>query len=137
MSKSLVRFAIGAAGYLAITFPLAYVWHLIAFKKTYETLGYFSREEPIVAFGFASILIQGLLLSWIFPRLCQGKSFWAGALSLLIVMGKYQLTMHVLAEAAKHQIEPLSTWFALESAYLAIQFALGGFWLALVYREQR
>jgi hypothetical protein len=28
----------------------------------------------------------------------------------------------------------LSTWFPIETVYLAIQFTLGGFWLALVYR---
>ena len=137
MSNPLVKFGVGAAGYCLITVPLAYIWHLVAFKSTYESLGYFSREEPIVAFGFGAILIQGLLLSWIFPRLCRGKAFSAGAAPLLIVMGTYHWSMHVLAEAAKHQIEPLSRWFVLESTYLAIQFFLGGCWLALVYRGQQ
>ncbi len=130
-----MRILAGTIGYLLIVFPLAYVWHLVLFKETYEKLGYFSREEPIIAFGFMSILIQGAILSFIYPLLWRGKSFIQGAATLFAVMGVYHWSMHVLAEAAKHQIEPLSTWFGLESAYLAIQFGLGGCLLAFVYRR--
>ncbi len=52
-----MRILAGTIGYLLIVFPLAYVWHLVLFKETYEKLGYFSREEPIIPFGFISILI--------------------------------------------------------------------------------
>ncbi len=134
MQISPVRVVLGTIGYLVITFPLAYVWHLVAFKTTYDQLGYISRDEPIIAFGFASILLQGVLLSVIYPQLCRGKSVVAGALTFLVVMGGYHWTTHVLAAAAKQPIEPLSTWFPIETVYLAIQFTLGGFWLALVYR---
>lgn len=130
-----VKIILGTLGYAVITFPLAYFWHLVFFKTTYENLGYFSREEPIIVFGFFSILIQGVLLAVIYPYLCKGKSFFAGAFTLFAVMGGYHWTMHVLAAAAKHQIEPLSTWFALETAYLAIQFGLGGCLLAIIYRK--
>ena len=131
------KILMGTIGYALITFPLAYVWHLVAFKSTYEGLGYFSRDEPIIAFGFISILIQGAILSFIYPLLCRDKSFVQGAAILVAAMGVYHWTMHVLAEAAKHQIEPLSTWFALETAYLAIQFGLGGCLLAFIYRTPR
>ncbi|MCA9174777.1 MAG: hypothetical protein KDB14_09870 [Planctomycetales bacterium] len=126
----------GTAGYLLMTFPLAYVWHLVAFKQTYAELGYFSRQEPIIAFGFGAILLQGILLSAIYPHLCRGKSLVSGAFTLALVMGSYHWTGHVLAEAAKHPIAPLPTWFALETVYLAVQFVLGGLVLAFVYRAQ-
>lgn len=135
MSFSPLKIALGTIGYLVITFPLAYVWHLVAFKATYDELGYISREEPIIAFGFGAILLQGILLSVIYPQLCRGKSIVAGAMTFLVVMGGYHWTAHVLAAAAKQNIEPLTTWFPIETAYLAIQFALGGSWFALVYRE--
>lgn len=135
MQLSPPKIALGTIGYLAITFPLAYVWHLVAFAATYDRLGYISRDEPIIAFGFAAILLQGILLSAIYPQLCRGMSVVAGALTFFVVMGGYHWTTHVLAEAAKHQIAPLSTWFALETTYLVIQFAIGSVWLAFVYRR--
>jgi len=136
MKTSPAKLILGTIGYLCITFPLAYIWHLVVFKATYERLNYFSRAEPIVAFGFAAILLQGVLLSWIYPRLCRGDSMGAGIVKFLVVMGGYHWTMHVLAAAAKQNIQPLSTWFLIESSYLAIQFTLGGIWLALVYRSR-
>ncbi len=77
-------------------------------------LGYFGRDDPIIAFGFGAILFQGALLSVIYPFLCRGKTVLAGAATLALVMGGYHWTAHVLAEAAKHPIEPLTTWFAKE-----------------------
>lgn len=126
---------LGALGYALITFPLAYCWHLVVFKATYERLGYFSREEPIVVFGLLAILLQGVLLAVVYPRLCSGLTMAAGVTRFVLVMGLYHWTTHVLAEAAKHAIAPLATWFALESGYLLIQFTLGGLLLAAVYRR--
>jgi hypothetical protein len=128
------KIALGTLAYLAITFPFALVWHLFLFKDTYERLEYFSRKDPIVVLGFAAILVQGVILSFIYPFLCRGKSVIAGASTFALVMGGYHWTMHVLAAAAKHRIEPLTTWFGLETFYLAIQFIAGGFVLALIYR---
>lgn len=131
----LKKISLGTVCYAAVTFPLAFLWHLVFFKGTYEQLGYFSREEPIIAFGFVSILVQGCILSLIYPFLCRDKSFIGGAITIALVMGIYHWTMHVLAEAAKHAIEPLTLWFSLETTYLAIQFGLAGLLLAFVYRK--
>ena len=128
------KIATGTLCYLLITFPLAYVWHLVFFKQTYQDLGYFTREEPIVAFGFGAILLQGILLSLIYPFLCQGLCITRGTIKFVAVMGGYHWTMHVLAAAAKHKIEPLSLWFSLETSYLLIQFIAGGICLSLIYR---
>ncbi|MCA9005859.1 MAG: hypothetical protein KDA70_11360 [Planctomycetaceae bacterium] len=129
------KIVLGMLGYAAITFPLAYVWHLVIFKTTYEKLGYISREEPIIVFGFFAILLQGAILSFIYPSLCRGKSFLMGAVTIALAMGSYHWTMHVLAAAAKQKLEPLPLWFGLETAYLVIQFSLAGLLLALIYRK--
>lgn len=134
MKTSFLKLMLGTIGYLCITFPLAYVWHLVAFKAIYERLNYFSRSEPIIAFGFAAILLQGILLSWIYPQLCRGTTFFGGVLKFVGIMGGYHWSMHVLAAAAKQNIQPLGTWFFIESTYLAIQFFLGSLWLGWVYR---
>lgn len=65
------------------------------FKPTYEQLGYFSRAGPIIAFGFASILMQGIILSIIYPCMCRGLTATQGALTLAVVMGAYHWTTHV------------------------------------------
>ncbi|MEZ6046251.1 MAG: hypothetical protein R3C11_11920 [Planctomycetaceae bacterium] len=132
---NLKRIVAGTLLYLLITFPLAYSWHLVLFKQTYDELGYIERDEPIIAFGFLAILLQGILLSVLYPLICSGKSVLGGAVKFLLLAGGYHWTTHVLAAAAKQEIEPLSTWFALETLYLTIQFSLGGLMLAFLYRK--
>lgn len=124
----------GTLAYLLVTFPLAYCWHLIFFEQTYQDLGYISRQEPIIAFGFLAILMQGVILSFLFPKLCRGLSYGKSVLLFTAVMGGYHWTAHVLAEAAKHPIAPLPKWFVLETLYLLIQFLLGSLLLGWVYQ---
>ena len=47
---------LGAGAYLGVTFPLAILWHVVAFRPTYDQLGYFERD-PIFALGFLAILV--------------------------------------------------------------------------------
>ena len=109
-----------------IVFPLAIVWHLVLFKDRYDQLGYIAREEPIFAFGFLSMLIQGFLLAYILPFFLNQYSAKKGLIICFSVMWLYSWTFHVLAAAAKQPLEPLSTWFIIETAYLLIHFGLVG-----------
>ncbi|MFY9958041.1 hypothetical protein [Bradyrhizobium sp.] len=65
-------FWLGFAAYLVPTFPIAYVWHLVLFAPTYEALGIY-RPDPIIPFGFASMVIQSVIFSWTYPRLFPGR----------------------------------------------------------------
>lgn len=132
MNRGLSRIMLGTLGYVAVTFPLAFLWHLVVFKSTYDQLGYITRDEPIVAFGFGAVLLQGILLAVIYPRLCRGMSFVGGALFFAGVMGSFHWTTHVLADAAKHKLSSLPLWFGIETLYLTIQFMLAGFLFAAV-----
>jgi hypothetical protein len=51
-------FWLGFAAYLLPTFPIAFVWHLVLFEQRYHALQIY-RDEPIIAFGLASMVIQG------------------------------------------------------------------------------
>lgn len=136
-ASGLARLVVGAVAYLLVAFPLAYVWHLVAFEATYARLGYITRDPPIVAFGFLAILLQGTLLSLVSPRLAVGDSPVSAVVGFAAVMGGYHWSTHVLAEAAKHPLEPLGLWFALETTFLVLQFTLGAAALAAVHRRGR
>lgn len=130
------RFLLRAAAYVLVTFPLAYLWHLVAFRGLYERLGYFSREEPIVALGFLAIVTQGLVLAGLFPLFRRSGGI-GEAVTFGLIMGLFLWTSQVLAAAAKHPIEPLATWLAIETPYFAIQFGLFGLALGLLDRSSK
>ena len=56
----------GTLAYTLVTFPLAVVWHVLLFEETYRVFGYF-QGEPSFSLGFATILIQGAVLSSLYP----------------------------------------------------------------------
>ena len=61
-------FWLGVAAYLLPSFPIAFVWHLVLFEPNYHALRIYT-ENPIIPFGLASMVIQGIVFSWVFPRI--------------------------------------------------------------------
>lgn len=119
--------------YMLATFPLAYVWHLVLFEGVYERLGYFTRAEPIVALGFLVIMLQGGLLSFLYPRFDRGRGPLRDGLNFGMLMGLFLWSSQVVAAAAKQAISPLPIWLAIETAYFLIQFALAGVAIGFVH----
>jgi hypothetical protein len=110
---------------------LAYAWHLVFFADTYVRLNDIGSSEPIVAHGFAAIAFQASVLAYLYPRFqCPGHWLKRG-----LCFGADLWTAHVVAEAAKQPIRPLSTWFGIETLYLTIQFTLVGVAFGLIHRE--
>ncbi len=126
-------FLLGAVSYLLVVFPVAYIWHLVVFKSIYDELGYFSREEPIIALGFLAITVQGLLLSYLYPFFQRGGSAVKDGLRFGFLTGIFLWSTQVVAAAAKHEIEPLPTWIAIETTYVIVQFSLVGLAMGLVH----
>ncbi|MCI0527879.1 MAG: hypothetical protein L0Y56_10625 [Nitrospira sp.] len=120
------RVVLGAFAYLMITFPLAVVWHIVAFKSIYGSLGYFSREEPNFALGFLSVAIQGTLLSYGYPLFCpRNRDIWS-AIKYVALAGTFFWTCYVVASAAKQEISSVLLFFTLETAFLLLQFGFFG-----------
>ena len=67
------RIALGAAAYTLVTFPLAILWHVVFFKDLYEAFGYF-QGAPSFLLGFLTILIQGVILSGLYPLVALAGS---------------------------------------------------------------
>ena len=129
------RFVLSALSYLFLTFPFAYVWHLIAFRGFYERIGYFGEQEPIVALGFLAIAIQGLLLAYVYPYFNKGGRPLTEALRFAAVFGTFLITSQVIAAAAKHQAPATAEWFVFESFYMVLQFTIVGLAFALIHRS--
>ena len=130
--KTYVR---GALAYLLVTFPLAFVWHMVVFKGIYDELGMY-REQPILALGFVAILIQGLFLSYAFPLIYRGPSAVQAGVKFGLLMGLFLWSSQVIATAVKHEVSSLAIWLGIETAYFVVQFAIVGLAIGLVYRAK-
>lgn len=127
------RTVIPAVGYLLITFPLGYVWHLVFFKDAYEAFRIYSRQQPIIPLGILSMLIQGPILAYLYPRWRGGGPRLTSALQFCLLMGLFFASGTVIALAAKSQIANLPLWFGLNFAFTFLQFSLTALVFAAVF----
>lgn len=129
-------FWLGMAAYLIPTFPIAFVWHLVLFEPQYQALQIY-RADPIIPFGLASMLIQGAIFSWAFPRLFAASRASVLKDGLLYGLGAGLLSWSftTLAVAAKHPMASISDYVVLETAFTVLQFVVVGPLIALAYRR--
>jgi hypothetical protein len=129
------QFVFAWVAYIAVTFGSAGAWHLGLFKQTYDRLGMFTRQQPIIWLGLASMVIQGAVMAYVYPRFYAGGSpIMTGALFGLL-MGLFMGSNAVLAEAGKNEVASLRTWILLEGAFYLVWPVLFGMTIGLVYGQ--
>jgi hypothetical protein len=129
-------FWLGVAAYLLPTFPIAYAWHLVIFAPTYESLAIY-RPEPIIPLGLASMIIQGLIFSWAYPRLFRqrGRAILMPGLTYGLGLALLSWSFTTLAVAAKNIMASVPLYMALETGFTLLQFLIVGPLIALAYRN--
>jgi hypothetical protein len=129
-------FWLGVAAYLVPTFPIAYVWHLVLFAPAYDALGIY-RPDPIIPFGFASMVIQGIVFSWAYPRLFPGRGgdILKPGLVYGLALAMLSWSFTTLAVAAKSPMTSVPSYFELETGFTVLQFLVVGPLMALAYRD--
>lgn len=129
------KFVLATAVYSAITMILGYTWHLIIFKDLYHDLGIYNREPPIIPLGFISMLVQGVVLAYLYPRFYKGGAPILQGVNFGLVMGLFLFSVSTLANAAKIQVTSMSTWLSIQTAFHLIQFLIVGAGIGAVYGE--
>lgn len=129
-------FWLGVAAYLVPTFPIAYAWHLVLFAPAYDALGTY-RPDPIISFGFASMLIQGIAFSWAYPRLFPGRgsAILKSGLVYGLALAMLSWSFTTLAVAAKNPMVSVAAYIELETGFTLLQFLIVGPLIALAYRN--
>lgn len=128
------RVALGTAAYTVVTFPIAILWHIGLFQSLYQSFGYFSGE-PSFTLGLLTILVQGLILSGLYPFVQLSGRPIARGLKYSAIVGAFFWTSHVLAFVAKQSLNDAPLFIAMETVYLAIQFGVFGALVGLIYRN--
>ncbi len=129
-------FWLGVGAYLLPSFPIAYVWHLVAFAPAYRDLAIY-RDDVIVPFGLVSMLIQAVAFSWIYPRVFPDRKGDVLRNGLLYGLGLAALSWSftTLAVAAKNVMTSVPTYLMLETGFTLVQFEIVGPLIALAHRR--
>lgn len=124
----------GILAYTLVTFPLAVVWHILLFEEKYKAFGYI-EGEPSFLLGFVTILIQGAVLSFLYPFVKFSGSGSVRGLKYSLLIGVFFWTSHVLAFVAKQTIQNPVGFVAMESFYLFLQFGIYGVLIGSIYNK--
>jgi len=129
-------FWLGMAAYLVPTFPIAFVWHLVLFESNYHALQIY-RSDPIIPFGLASMIIQAIIFSWLFPRVFADSrgSVLKNGLLFGLGAGLLSWSFTTLAVAAKHPMTSISDYVLFETAFTVLPFLIVGPLIALAHRN--
>lgn len=132
------KLALFVTAYFVITMAWAYPWHMIFFHDLYVEWGAFQRAEPIMPLGIAAIVIQGIVIGYLYPFYYKGEGnpVFVG-IKFNLIIGLMTYTAMGLATAAKFDIEPVALFLAYHTIFQTIQFILTGAALGLIYRRAK
>lgn len=122
--------------YFVITMAWAYPWHMVFFHDLYVQWGAFQRAEPIMVLGIAAILIQGLVIGYLYPFYIKDhSSSIKRGVQFTLIIGLMTYTAMGFATAAKFKIEPVADFLIYHTIFQAIQFILVGIALGWIYKK--
>lgn len=135
MSK---KFWLAAAAYILPTFPLGYFWHLSTFKTSYDALQIY-RPDVIIPMGLSSMIIQGIIFAWVYPRLFStARQDWlASAGKFFAVFGMLAWSFLVLPTAAKVNMTSVVDFLKLETGFTILQYLVAAPLIALAWRNSK
>jgi hypothetical protein len=130
------KFGLSVAAYAVPTFPLGYFWHLVTFHEAYQRLQIY-RDDILIPFGLASMLIQAVVYAWLYPRLFDTRRdrWLRSALRFGAIFGAFQWSLTVLPVAAKHVMASVPTFMMLETGFTLLQFGVVAPLIALARRD--
>lgn len=129
------HYLLAALAYLLPTFAIGFIWHLVALHDTYTRLNIY-RPDPIIPFGFGSMLVQAALFAWAYPKLFDtSRPAWLkSALRAGLVYAALSWSFTTIAVAAKHPMTSVGEYFVLETLFTLVQFALVAPLMAMAWR---
>ncbi len=112
----------------------AYSWHMVFFHDLYAEMGAFQRAEPILPLGMAAVLIQGVVIGYLYPFYAKAKGHSIlGAIQFNLIIGLMVYTVMGFATAVKFTIEPVIQFLIYHTVFQAVQFVLTGAVLGVIY----
>lgn len=101
--------------YIVPSFILGAVWHVVLFPKYYQKLAIYSRiDRPRFEFGLAAMILQALVVAYVYPLVGNLLVFGLG---LFMTLSSFM----VFAEVGKQNTNSLSGFLLIQTAFCALQ----------------
>lgn len=120
---------------MAVSFAVQAVSHFVINASHYASIS-FMRDEPIMALGILTMILQGVAMGWLYPRVKLNESWLWNGLQFSLVFGLVLGLYIALAEPAKYAVDSVGSWIVVELIASTIQFAAFGALLGFIHRDR-
>jgi hypothetical protein len=128
------KFILSVLAYLILVFIIAVTWHVALFNQQYLSFG--MRKDPLFHLGILSMIIQGVLFAYLFPKAAKEDSPVYEGLKFGFIIALFMGSYGVLAEAGKYDVGSVSSYVCYEGAYFIIQYAIVGMVIGLIHGKK-
>ncbi len=119
--------------YAIVTLGFAVLWHLVWFSSAYTALNWPDPSEADVPLGALAIFVQAVVLALAVDWAVESRAK-PGTIARVMILGfAFLWSSHVIGDAAKCGFLPKTSFVALESTFLVIQFVAYGVLLWFVH----
>lgn len=122
----ILKSALAVLAYVVPSMLLAVPWHLVWFKQEYRDFGIYTRADPIIPLGLATMIIQGIVIAWIYPRWYRGGTPALEGIKFALLIGLFLYSVSTIATIAKVEVANPWRFVLLSGIFHAIQFTVAG-----------
>src|SRR5713226_4258002 len=126
------RHILTVLGYIVASFFTQASSHFVIFAQHYAAVP-IMRAETIFALGFATMIIQGSVLSYVFANSRFAGGSRMDAVRFAWLVGAFLVSYIALGEAAKYSVPSIPAWIAIEANVGFVQYTLFGILLGLAH----
>ena len=127
-----MKHILSTLAYMVGTFAVQATSHFAVNREHYAAVS-FLRPEPIFALGIGSMVLQGVILSYLYASCARESPNWRSGLRFGLLVGAFFVSYPAIAEPAKFQVPSVGHWMVVESIAGAIQFAIFGFLVGWIH----
>jgi len=128
------KIIIGTLLFIFVSFALQSISHFVINAEHYASVP-FMRNEPIFALGFLTMIMQGIVLSYLFIIYSKNEFTIKNGLLYGLIISALFVSYPALVEPAKYQVPNIVSWILVEGIVGLIQFGIFGILLAVTFRK--
>jgi len=126
---------LGILAFVVVSFAVQFMSHFVINERHFSEIG-FMRQEPIMALGIVTMLIQGAVLSYVYSILSSNGSSIAKGLTYGLLMGVFLVSYVALVEPSKYAVPSVIQWISVEGIAGLLQFSLFGLLIGMLYSRR-
>ena len=107
------KIIIGTILFIVVSFASQAISHFVINVEHYASVP-FMREEPIFALGFLTMILQGIVLSYLCILFSKNEFTIKKGLFFGLVMSALFVSYPALVEPAKYQVPNILNWIMVE-----------------------